>query len=332
MTNPKDARTLDVPPAEGFIRLSVHWFRFRADYSRALALVRKWFPGRWTWEDGHHGLWWKDKRLKGPHGLSLNFDVGEAGPCACVVEMPGEACEVLGPYLWLIMQQQVAAVDVLRVDVAFDGWTDEEGKPIDPVWVDEMIREDPSFIRSRADRAKIELRRKGKHSTVYIGSRSSERFLRIYNERGYTRAELQLGGRFARAYVDGIACGCSSRQTSFSYLRSHVDFIEPEANSTRAELQPWWRKHVERWDLAVIPGRQKPETLDRKYLWLVKAVAPTLAQVVAASTGDVDVVHQLLAIGFASMTARHEGLISDNPGWVAPLLGEVRGGGAAASG
>lgn len=83
--------------------------------------------------------------------------------------------------------------------------------------------------------------------TFYMGSRSSERYARCYNKRGYTRFELEMKGKRAFVTFEALRVAFDSSDEEFAMgavgvIRDFVDFVDPtsDKNISRAQLLPFW--------------------------------------------------------------------------------------------
>lgn len=83
--------------------------------------------------------------------------------------------------------------------------------------------------------------------TFYMGSRSSQRYARCYNKRGYTRFELEIKGKRAAITFEALKMAFRASPEKFAEaavgaIRDFVDFVQPETdlNISRAELLPFW--------------------------------------------------------------------------------------------
>ena len=153
-------------------------------------------------------------------------------------EIPGEACDMLRweYYFGLINYLQCNFPDKYsfkRVDLAFDQ------VPFTPQDVEEAIK--AGLVRSLAKReslvclnAHFQLRDDGVEgcSTVQFGSRASERMIRVYNKRGFTRLELQTRDDRADAICKGLFV-VQDTSCWFPLLIGHLrDFVDLDT--------PWW--------------------------------------------------------------------------------------------
>ena len=191
-------------------------------------------------------------------------------------EIPGQACEQIH---WGIFQ---GFDDVLRsnypdqyhysrLDFAFDDL------PCTPQEVEAAISE--GRVKSLAKRktmtvnqSPFELKANGEIGTytVNFGSRQSERMIRVYNKRGFTRLELEMKGKRADLVAKQLfraSDGSEWFSIALSHLRDYVNFD--------AE---WWEEFVigvgRAWAIVSTP-REITEATTTK--WLEHQVAPALS-------------------------------------------------------
>lgn len=175
----------------------------------------------------------------------------------------GQGCEVIGAEG--VRKLADAFIDtggkVTRWDVAVDGVPVEPGE----VWRLLMCGE----IRTRAQRASFRYIQSpdGDADTVTVGSRTSERHLRVYNRRGPTRAELEMKGDYAmRAY---------------QALRQHAGAL---GDFAKGIIRQYLDAQDALWDFfrtvdCVEPPKQNiaARTAYRAIAWLQRQAAGTLA-------------------------------------------------------
>lgn len=153
--------------------------------------------------------------------------------------------------------------NITRIDIAIDDYLFHDLK-----WIKESLDRDYATTRAR-DWNLIEGR---KGSTLYVGSRTSEKFLRIYDkaaEQGtdgnWYRIELECKGDFARGvalHVDGAGYDYFG-----DIIRGFADWPDIHAWQ-QATTSP-----------TLLEGIPKPEKARDTYAWLMSAAAPSLAKV-----------------------------------------------------
>lgn len=192
------------------------------------------------------------------------------------VEIPGEACDALLPSVFPALLAELTGCgiryNVKRLDLAFDD------VPFSPQEFLEAIKSEDMVSLAKREKIKLnespfQLSEDGKRegtTTVYLGSNSSQRMVRVYDKRGPVRLELQL--RDDRAYA--VALDIFSRpyedweMTAKGHLRQYVDF-----NNT-----DWWSLFVNmvvRASLKITNARQV--TFAKLECWLDRQVSVALS-------------------------------------------------------
>jgi len=191
-------------------------------------------------------------------------------------EIPGQACELID---WQLLQ----ALDIIlksnhegqysytRLDLAFDY------VPFTPQDVEQAIKENK--LRSLAKRETLEIhqspfaqKENGEIGTytVELGSRYSERMIRVYNKRGFTRLELELKDRRADLVAKelfGMSEGSEWFSVMLSHLRDYIDFYPR-----------WWGEFIGGTGRAwAIVGNAKDLTMSKLLHWVDYQVSPALS-------------------------------------------------------
>ena len=206
------------------------------------------------------------------------------------IDLPGSACECLTPEQFRSLAEYKSSFDInnapgdpgelriSRFDLAVDDC------PFTPYMVYEHYRND--LIKTFAKRSSITwivtpdgVKENGEKGTssIYIGSSSSERMLRIYDKHGFTRAELQLRGNWADSIF--LAVCKSSYSEWLSRLLGIIDrFFSVISN--------WWMEFVQlKQQVGIIITSARVKTLDKMARWVTKQVAPTIV-VLKSIMGD----------------------------------------------
>jgi DNA relaxase NicK len=201
------------------------------------------------------------------------------------VEIPGTACDCLIPdvfrelmtYLtfsrWVKGVLQSEMFSVKRLDMAFDymPFTPEE-------W---LIGITGSNVVTLAKRDKIRitnspfaLRENGEQGcmTVYLGTNESDRMIRVYNQRGYTRFEFQM--RDERAHLVAMDVLLSSytkwHKKAISHVVQFVNFTE--------NIPDWWTTFIKSEQSAeLIISSSRVVSLRKTERWHEKQIAPSLS-------------------------------------------------------
>ncbi|MBD5394350.1 MAG: replication initiation factor domain-containing protein [Lachnospiraceae bacterium] len=146
-------------------------------------------------------------------------------------------------------------------------------------------------------------------NTLYVGKRSSDCFLRIYDKRleqkekigddvGYdwVRWELELKHNRAQKAVDSLLSGVGLGELSIGILSNYFRVIIcDDSNTTRCSLDPVWKKFVEGVSKIRLFCKEIEKTLDRKKQWIKKQVLPSIAAVCASEHGDLSFITDYLS-------------------------------------
>jgi hypothetical protein len=207
------------------------------------------------------------------------------------VSLPGEACERLSLPDLVALAVDLQLEPNSRLDVAWDC----EG--VTPGTFERAFRAGDVVTRIQRDidpetgRMKgIELRSNWEGDTVYLGSRSSGRFVRVYDRRGPTRLEMEWKGERALALWRRLVAVAEHEASSeaMAELRAFLDFRDRSA-SVRADCCPllsWWAELVGDAGRSCICIPRKPRTLEQVEEWVMAQVAPSLAMLHDARQGD----------------------------------------------
>ena len=191
-------------------------------------------------------------------------------------EIPGLACELIS---WELFQ---GLDDVLRntfsgryhysrLDYAFDDL------PFTPMQVEAAIRD--GDVRSLAKRKTLKVAQSafepkesgevGTHTT-YFGSRQSERMIRVYDKRGYTRLELEMKGKRSDLVAKQLF-GATDFDAWFPLAVGHLrDFVEFKTK--------WWNEFTQgtgRAQAIVTTPKEASEAVLTK--WMTHQVAASLS-------------------------------------------------------
>ena len=215
-------------------------------------------------------------------------------PDVCV-DVAGKSCEWLG---WDRLGCLVAALDALtRVDV-----------PIDHVGFTPVQVRDADYagnIRTRGKKSHFREGLRGRTGDTYtLGTAASSRQLVVYDERGFTRAELRLRDERAEDMRD-VLLGPSEGllAATVGRLSGYVEFVDAvgESNVSRAPALAWWAEFVGMVERVVMPPVVRvAAAVEGKVAWLV-TMAPMLAALVA---GGLDL-PMILGEGMSRWKARH---------------------------
>jgi DNA relaxase NicK len=209
-------------------------------------------------------------------------------------EIPGRACELIDPHIFWRLEQHLSFVyedqyHYTRMDFAFDEM------PFTPQDIENAIS--AGDVRSHAKRETLKVHKspfekkddgeQGTH-TVEFGSRQSERMIRVYDRRGFTRLELELKQKRANLVAKQIF---NSNDPSEWYLivLSHLqDYVEFHTD--------WWKEFVSSSGRArAIVSTPKEISQEAITDWLENQVASALS--VINDVRDDAFVNDLIVLG-----------------------------------
>jgi DNA relaxase NicK len=225
-------------------------------------------------------------------------------------EIPGEACDSLRWEYYFALVNYLEAnypnkYFFKRIDLAFDD------VPFTPQDVEEAIIADN--IRSLAKRESLEIFNSPYKQndngeigcyTVNFGSRSSERMVRVYNKRGYTRVELQT--KDARAHAIGMQLlNLQDINSWFPVMISHLlDFMDLNT--------PWWKEFISGNGRAYLTvSEPRKAELERLAKWFDNQIAPAFSVLVDAMDGTK--LQQMIKQGRKRRNAKYEDLLRIPP-------------------
>ena len=162
--------------------------------------------------------------------------------------------------------------------------------------------------------------------TVYLGSRQSEIMLRIYDKKKqlksvsdleidheWVRWELELKDSRANAVVDRIIKNESVGIIALSVLSHYVRFIvlDDLSNKSRCSVLSKWQKFCENIEPCKLYCKPEPKTLEQKKEWFKSQVMPTLAGIVYADYGSLEIVTNNLDTGYDRMSKQMREVVSN---------------------
>lgn len=232
------------------------------------------------------------------------------------VSIPGEACEELGIPGLAALSVAVELEPSSRLDVAWDTDLLTPDTAATAFLAGEVVARIDRSVNPESGRMRgIEWRSNHEGDTVYLGARTSERYVRIYDRRGPTRVEMELKERRAvglwrrlLALDDEAAWGMEA----LAELRHFLDFRAvvlgkrsgKAVGAAERPLLDWWAAFVQGADRRSVVLPRKAAKLEDMDKWLRRQVAPVLALVVDAY-GE-NVLRDLLQIGRPRYQARSD--------------------------
>jgi hypothetical protein len=224
-----------------------------------------------------------------------------------LVTVQGEVCEEMGICNLVALSICADLEPTSRLDVAWDaegltpellGQTFERGDVV--TRVQRVVNEDTGRIKG--------IRRESNHEgdTVYLGSRTSERFLRVYDRRGPCRIELELKERRALELWRRLVALQEELWSAeaLSELRAFIDFRDRStaAHPEDCPLLPWWAEFCQGAERRSTLLPRIVPTLEKKDKWLRDDVSTSLALVVAVHGPGI--IQDMLTMGRARFLAR----------------------------
>ena len=138
-----------------------------------------------------------------------------------------------------------------------------------------------------------------KTATLYLGRPTSDRLLRIYDRRGFTRLEIQTRNERATALSTLLAAYGASYlpDLTIGALRDFIDFTDHTSNQnpSRQALLSWWEELVTSRPKVPTPIPRPVPTLTRTLSWYAKSVAPS-TRAIRTGAGDKATDHLLASL------------------------------------
>jgi len=190
-----------------------------------------------------------------------------------------------------------------RLDVAADSYT----IPMSTI----LTADDNGYLVTRSRTVQETKNRRGPGSTLYIGSKNSNRLVRFYdkaaqqglsNEMIWTRAEVQLRNEMAHQAVMLIM---SDGEDMESIISSAVDFrYDDDSNTSRRTRVEWWQEWLGCYKRLRFVVSKLVCTLEKSQAWVTNSVATTLAFIVKALGAEAAVMFFERSIdeGFANLS------------------------------
>lgn len=158
---------------------------------------------------------------------------------------------------------------------------------------------------------------RGDDWTVYLGGRSSQRLVRIYNkaaEQGlpvsWVRVEIEVKGDAAAACMGAWILADFSVRFLLGYLRSTVDFRDPGSggvNSSRWPMCDWWRQFVQACGIVRVVVAKMVHTVATIRAWYERCMTGVTG-LMAAQYGF-DYVRKVASRGMGNLSPYHFSLL-----------------------
>lgn len=198
------------------------------------------------------------------------------------VSMSGDFCERLGVPGLVALATLLDLAPTSRLDVAWDCSGVEPGAFEQAFKAGDVVtRIHREYVEDTGRWKGVETRSNWEGDTVYLGSRHSERFVRVYDRRGPTRLEMEWKGARALALWDRLLSvgeeGWS--REAMSELRAFLDFRDRSVSTRPSDcpLLLWWAQLVGDAGRSCLTIPRVARTLEDVRVWVQKQVAPALA-------------------------------------------------------
>lgn len=217
-----------------------------------------------------------------------------------------------------------------RLDIAFDDTESE----VSVEMVEEAVRKGQAVKRSKQWQ-KIEKGDNGNQSTgytLYLGSRQSDTFLRVYDKAKQHRAEgRECPDRWVRWELEikcqrAEQCGrvlsaideTQFREFAVGLLRSSVDFRDTSYDAEaweryRSPLLPWWESLTAGFAKARLAVQKVQKKIEDVKQWASKSLAPMLAVLCASREAGQAWLEQMIVTGPDRWKQKHYDLLASIP-------------------
>jgi DNA relaxase NicK len=265
---------------------SVHWFAITIfqDMDKVKAIWSNFFAfGLGILANKGHGARGYKQIAEALLGSKIYYDHQSAteGKEHCHIEISGTACEALIPATFQnlvnYLKQNEIRFSIKRADFAFDGVPFSPQTFLDGLMSDNLvslIKRDPSLDNEsiRIEQSPCRLRENGEvgTTTVYAGSKSSDRMVRVYDKRGDVRLEFQMRNERAHAVcLDVFAHALAEwENTVKAHVRQFVDFKNTN----------WWAEFISTSYKANLKiSRAREISLERMENWIIRQVVVALS-------------------------------------------------------
>ncbi|MCM1233124.1 MAG: replication initiation factor domain-containing protein [Ruminococcus flavefaciens] len=170
--------------------------------------------------------------------------------------------------------------------------------------------------------------------TIYFGSRQSEVMLRVYDKQlqqnqkaaspedlvsePWIRWELELKNERADIAADLLAGRKELGEIVMEILNNYVRLIvQDDSNRSRCSPHPLWEKFVRAVGKLRLYVNPVKKTLEEKKRWLIRQCLPTIAGVIIADGGSLDIITRHFDDAVSRMSSSLRYLVSEkNPEWL----------------
>lgn len=175
--------------------------------------------------------------------------------------------------------------------------------------------------------------------SLYLGSRQSEIMLRIYDKQleqnkkvtteddlilePWVRWEFEIKNDRANIAADMLIQHKELGEIVMSILNNYVKIvILDDSNRSRCSILPLWKAFVDAVGKLRLFIPEFAKTLEQKERWFVHQCMPTVAGLILANKGDLDVILRHFENGVSRMSNHLRELVEkQNPDWMYDLAG-----------
>lgn len=226
------------------------------------------------------GLGYKQQIIN--NNIRIYYD-GQIGMGVCV-SISGKGCrymEAQGVNLWRLMfnLERSDKINITRIDLALD----TDIKLINKI---RDVIDNNKYISKSRNISYIckSIEGKSKTETIYIGSRSSELMIRIYdkaaeqkqNNINWERWEIVFKKKRIKEVMPYLKKNISQtfKNILFTYFRP---LTELNSNKSRSKICKWYLDFLGKVEKISLYTDPEEKTIEDKWNWLEKQVAPTMA-------------------------------------------------------
>ena len=210
--------------------------------------------------------------------------------------------------LYLRSVREIA--DVVRIDTAID---DFGIRYFTVSEVHELIKKKQLLSRFRSYRytyGGMIAKNICEGETLYIGSTSSDAFIRVYdkgleqkNEMDWVRWELQLRNEKANAYADELVHSKCVSTVAVGVFSGLIRFIELDnSNRSRCSTLAKWAEFIAGVEAVSLSIPKNTPSVDAKQDWIERQCLPTVAGLILAHGGDIQAVLGDMAFHFSRLS------------------------------
>lgn len=215
-----------------------------------------------------------------------------------------------------------------RVDLAVD---DKGGNYYSVDEVRALCESDRCATRFKSHRLVSECKfgSKGKiGNTLYIGSRSSNCYLRVYDKRleqiskigedvgfDWIRWEMELKKESAQKAIDMLLSGSGLGSVAVGILSNYFRVIvRDDSNVSRCSTDPVWQAFIAGVDKLRLSLSKTVKTISQKKEWIKKQCLPSIAAICAAEYGDLGfITENMVSALFRNSKAVLDMVFTENP-------------------